>query len=62
MAIASSRDTPRAAAVCSARPPAAIHSGEATGPGATALTSTPSAAQASANSRERESWAALVTL
>ena len=33
-----------ACAACSARPPAAVHSGEVTAPGATALTSTASAA------------------
>ena len=35
---------PLAAAAWSARPPSAIHSGVSTGPGATAFTSTPSAA------------------
>ena len=42
--VASSREMPRAAAVWSARPPSSIHSGLATAPGATALTSTPCAA------------------
>jgi hypothetical protein len=38
---ASSREIPRASAVWSAIPPGASHSDEATGPGATELTSTP---------------------
>src|SRR2546421_6410351 len=57
----SSRGIPRASAAWSASPPGAIHSSSPTGPGATAFTRTPRAAYRSANARESDSSAALVT-
>ena len=51
----------RAAATWSAMPPSPIHSGEDTAPGATAFTSTPDVAYESANTRDSQSCAALVT-
>src|SRR2546423_2355082 len=45
----------------SRRPPRSIHSSDLVGPGQTALTRTPSAAYASANTRDSDSSAALVT-
>ena len=60
-ASASSRLMPFALAFWSASPPGAIHSSLATGPGATALTSTFCAAHRSAHARDSDSCAAFVT-
>ena len=57
----SSRLTPRAEACWSARPPGASHRSPAIGPGDTEFTSTPRSANRSANARESDSSAALVT-
>ena len=57
----SSRLMPRACALWSASPPRASHRSPATGPGETEFTSTPRAANKSANARDSDSSAALVT-
>src|SRR5205807_9855874 len=56
-----SRVVPRALATWSARPPGPIQSSVPTGPGVTELTSTPRSAYRSANARDSDSTAALVT-
>src|SRR6187431_3074239 len=56
-----SRPWPAISADWSRRPPGSIHSSDLVGPGQMALTRTPSFAYASANTRDRESSAALVT-
>src|SRR5829696_9984700 len=58
---ASSRVIPRASATWSANPPEPTHRDDSTAPGATAFTSTPSAAYVSAKTRDSDSCAALVT-
>src|SRR4051795_1192266 len=52
---------PPSSADWSRRPPDSIHSSDLVGPGQTAFTRTPCFAYASANTRDRESSAALVT-
>ena len=52
---------PDSAADWSASPPSPTHSSDFVGPGQIAFTSTPSAAQRSAHSRDSDSWAALAT-
>src|ERR687896_2287742 len=55
----SSRVNPVRFAISSASPPSRVQSSPSTGPGVTAFTSTPLDAQASANTRDNQSRAAL---